>query len=133
MRLVFVVVAAMLLTSCTSVGRKISPEAQGLCLKSVSECRKQDRNFIIKYSISKVGDEYEVIGEATSLAGSTKTFTEIQGSSFVLYLIKDGVIVDEIGIAGGSGPMDRTITFRRKFKGQDFDRSGIGYSMQVRG
>lgn len=133
MKKIVLAVAVLLLSSCTYVGVKVKPGSPGLCPKSTIVCTNQDNDFMIKYSVNEVGDGYEVSGEATAVAGSTKTFDTFSGASFTLYLIENNVVVDEVGIAGGTGSLGSKITFKRTFKGKKFDTTAIGYQMNVKG
>lgn len=133
MKKILLAVAVLLLTSCTYVGVKVKPGTPGLCPKSTIVCTKDDNNFIIKYTVNEVGDGYEVSGDATAVAGNTKTFETFSGASFTLFLIENNIVVDEIGIAVGTGSLGSKITFKRIFKGKKFDTTAIGYQMNVRG
>lgn len=128
-----VVFSVFLLSSCaTKVGTKLSIR-NCFCQKSIGKCSGNVGELFISYTISKIGEEYEVTGEATFPAGKTGTWTSFSSAFFTLYLVTDAVIVEEIPIAGGSGATDSTINFRRKFKAKDFDATTIGWSMKVRG
>jgi hypothetical protein len=128
-----IAVAILLLTSCTYVGVKLKPGTEGLCAKSTAVCVHQDKNFAIEYTVTEAGNGYEVSGEAIPVDGNTKTFSTFSGASFTLFLIDNNVVVDEIGIAGGTGSLDSKITFKRTFTGKKFDTTALGYSMNVKG
>lgn len=127
--------AAVLLfvTSCTYVGARLKPGAEGVCAKSTVQCSSQDQNMAITYRIVEKDNGYEISGEAIPLGGATTTFRTFSGASFTLYLIDNDVVVDEIGVAGGTGSLDSKITFNRKFSGKKFTGSILGYYMNVKG
>lgn len=132
-------VAILVLTACflagcaQYVGRTVNKNAPGICKQQTNECSVNFNDFTVIYKIEKSGGEYNVTGHAIAVAGKTKTWTSYSSAQFTLLLIKDSVVVEEIGIAGGSGSLDNKITFSRKFKSNGFDSSTITYYMNVKG
>lgn len=132
--LVLLIVMLCFMSGCAQyVGITVNKNGLGICKEQTKECSVNFKDFIVKYKIEKSGDEYDVTGYAIAVAGKTKTWSSFSGAQFTLLLIKNGVVVEEIGIAGGTGSLEDKITFSRKFKSNGFDSSTMAYYMNVKG
>lgn len=131
---VLLVLMLCFLNGCAQyVGRTVNKNGLGICKEQTKECSIDFKDFKVKYKIEKFGDEYDVTGYAIAVAGKTKAWSSFSGAQFTLLLIKGGVVVEEIGIAGGTGSLEDKITFSRKFTSNDFDSSTMAYYMNVKG
>lgn len=98
-------------------------------------CSWSTEDFVLDYEILEKGAQiYEIKGTAKKIGGTSGTFTDYSRASFTLLIIHNGVIVESIRIAGGSGSFDRGITFKREFSTENtFEATILIYEMQVMG
>lgn len=136
-----IVILSMILinfSSCTSQhSGKIVNMSHPLVCKCQSlpkTCKISSPDFEIVYDIKKMvgNNEYYVEGRA-EYQGSA-TWDSYSKAYFTLLLVKDGIVVETISVAGGKGNLDNTIKFSREFTIQNkFDAVLIGYKMHLRG
>jgi len=82
-------------------------------------CILSDDKFIFKYNINELNEANEYLIEGSATHTGSITWRNFKNASFTILLLKDGVIVETVSMAGGQGSLDRTINFTRKFKAQN--------------
>jgi hypothetical protein len=69
----------------------------------------------------------EGIAKMKSSAGS-----EFRQASFTLILVKDNIVVDEVGMMGGNLTSDNTVSFSGSFAENGFEYSTLAYHFLAR-
>lgn len=116
---VAIVACLLFLSSCASnyVGRSVTMDHESVCkFQSLpAGCSNADAGFVYDYKIEETENprEYTISGTAKYVGG--QTFTSFSGLSFTLLLVQYGYVTEKIGVAGGAGSLDSTITFSRTF------------------
>lgn len=136
---IYLLLPLLLTASCSSpyLGRRVNLSAPAVCLidNFPSSCSRTIGDFSIDYTIAKIGNNlYEVEGIAKKISRTSGTFTDYSGATFTVILVQNGITVETVNVAGGSGSFDRGITFKREFSTEiDFEATIFAYSMQVKG
>ena len=82
----------------------------------------------LEWQVKKMKDgTYSVNGK---LSGQGPT--DYRMATFTLFLIKENVVVDEIGMVSGNGDFAKGIPFSCNLSGKDFDATTLGYSFQYK-
>jgi hypothetical protein len=132
--------SCFLLLSCSSqyIGRSVQLSHQAVCTFDIlpAKCNYTSQHFAIEYEISTTEntDEYFVSGSAVDPGGATGTWTDFSNANFTLILVNDGIVIETLTIAGGTGSLGEPITFSRTFKTKNsFQATLISYDMDVSG
>ncbi|KJR97178.1 MAG: hypothetical protein VR65_24830 [Desulfobulbaceae bacterium BRH_c16a] len=124
------IVLLLALSGCSPyLGKTVNLSRGNFCYKTTDRCEIGNKTLSTSYSIKKNGDHYDIDGIATikSSAGS-----EFRQASFTLLLIKDNIVVDEVGMMGGNWTLDNTVSFRGSFAENGFEYSTLAYHFLAR-
>ena len=127
---ILILVTVLLLGGCSAKGMKVGNDYQG-CPKEKASCTISDKNISGSYKISRVmaaDAGYTVEGTAIM---NRSIGEDYRGAGFTLYLVKNGIIVEEIGMVSSAGDASKAMAFHGDFR-QDFDSSTMGYFFRAR-
>ena len=125
-----ILVAVLFLGGCSFVGTKL-PDSLAGCSKKQESCSISDKNVSGSYRITRKASaslEYSVEGSAYL---NKSLGEEYRRANFTLLLLKDRVVVAEIGMVSGDGDASKGMDFHGTFS-NDFDESIMDYSFMFR-
>lgn len=126
-KIVMCLAGLLFIGGCSYVGNHVSSSYVG-CPKGKDSCSMSDENVTGEYKIKKTASGYSVEGSA---AMNKSIGEHYERSSFSLILVKDSVVIDEIGMVSGSGDASKAMKFHGTFN-KDFDSSIMDYHFMFR-
>lgn len=130
-KIILLAVTVLVIGGCSQhIGKTVNINNRGICKKSTDVCVAYSQDIKVEWRIVKEKDGGNSMNG--KLTGSGIGISDYRGATFTLFLIKDSIVTEAIGMVSGGGDFNKGIPFSCDLGSKDFDATTIGYSFKYK-